>query len=106
MKCRTCGMEEMVEHKATEEAPYHYTLSGLQGVYLVGISIWRCSSCGEEVPAIPKVGELHEAIARSLIKRDGNLTGKEIKFLRKKRRLSECGICRLNGCIGNLYVQG
>ncbi|MGC3975383.1 MAG: type II toxin-antitoxin system MqsA family antitoxin [Nitrospira sp.] len=97
MKCRTCGMEEMVELKATEDAPYHYTLSGLQEVYLVGISIWRCSSCGEEVPVIPKVGELHEAIARSLITRDGNLTGKEIKFLRKNAGFQSAEFAALMG---------
>lgn len=97
MKCRTCVMEEMVENKATDAAPYHYTLSGLQGVYLIGISVWRCATCGTEIPVIPKIGELHEAIARSLIKRASALTGKEIRFLRKNAGFQSAEFAALMG---------
>lgn len=82
MNCRSCGME-MVERRATTGTPYAYTLSGLKGVFLEGISVFQCKACGEEVPIIPKLGELHHLIALSLFKKEGLLTGSELKFLRK-----------------------
>ena len=82
MKCMTCGLE-MVERQATDEAPYAYTLSGLKDVFLVGVRVHHCNSCGEEVPIIPRVGELHCLIAMTLVKQEPLLRGDEIRFLRK-----------------------
>lgn len=81
MRCGTCG-EEMVERRTTTEAPYAYTLSGLP-VVLSGIRLCRCGVCGEEMPIIPRIEELHDAIAEMVVKKAGHLTGDEIRFLRK-----------------------
>ncbi|MGE0824204.1 MAG: helix-turn-helix domain-containing protein [Candidatus Binatia bacterium] len=82
MLCEDCQME-LVERKATAKAPYHYDVSGLSNVYLAGIVVYRCPRCKEEAPAIPRIEELHRAIARALIHKPGVLNGEEIRFLRK-----------------------
>lgn len=82
MLCEECHLE-MVERKATGKAPYHYDVSGLSHVYLAGIVVQRCPRCRAESPAIPRIAELHQAIARALIHKPGVLHGEEIRFLRK-----------------------
>lgn len=82
MKCMTCGLE-MVVRSATGGTPYAYTLAGLRDVFLVGISIHHCKACGDEVPVIPRVGELHNVITMALVKQGRLLRGDEIRFLRK-----------------------
>lgn len=82
MTCETCGTK-IVERIATPEAPYHYTLSGLKDLFLVGITIRRCIKCGTESPIIPKIGELHRVIAESLAEKPGPLRGDELRYLRK-----------------------
>lgn len=82
MKCMTCGLE-MVVRSATRETPYAYTLAGLKDVVLIGISIHHCKACGEDIPVIPRVGELHNVIAMALVKQGRLLRGDEIRFLRK-----------------------
>lgn len=81
MKCEGCG-EEMVEHRTTTEAPYAYTLSGLP-VSLSGIRVCRCAGCGEEMPIIPRIEELHDLISEMVVKKGGLLSGNEVRFLRK-----------------------
>lgn len=81
MKCETCGVE-MVERRATAETPYAYTLTGMP-VYLSGIRLRKCGVCGEEMPIIPRIEELHDVIAEMVVKKAGFLTGNEIRFLRK-----------------------
>ncbi len=77
MKCHTCN-QEMKSHKET----YHYIESGLDNVFLDGVSIYTCS-CGEEVARIPSVIDLNSRIGNSLLRKQGTFTGKEIRFLRK-----------------------
>jgi transcriptional regulator with XRE-family HTH domain len=81
MKCETCGVE-MVERKATSETPYAYMLSGLP-VALSGIRLCRCGVCGEEMPIIPRIEELHDLISEMVVKKATPLTGNEVRFLRK-----------------------
>jgi putative zinc finger/helix-turn-helix YgiT family protein len=79
MKCPVCGSAELT---ITHE-PYKYDESGLPNVTLANIEIRRCGKCGEELPAIPRVAELHKAIARALARRHAKLSGAEVRFLRK-----------------------
>jgi transcriptional regulator with XRE-family HTH domain len=65
------------------EAPYRYEMSGLDDVYLVGISVYWCERCRSGSPVIPKIEQLHTLIARHLVCKHSRLTGKELRFLRK-----------------------
>jgi transcriptional regulator with XRE-family HTH domain len=72
----------MVERQTTIETPFAYTLSGLP-VGLSGIRVCTCGVCGEEMPIIPRIEELHDLIAEMVCKKANLLTGDEIRFLRK-----------------------
>nr|WP_284694791.1 type II TA system antitoxin MqsA family protein [Geomonas sp. Red32] len=79
MICGICGKEEMVE----VVEPYHYTECGLSNIVLEGIRVRKCACCGNTMPMIPALSGLHHAIARDVIKKQGNLEPSEIVFLRK-----------------------
>lgn len=66
----------------THRGKYHYTESGLQNVWLDGVEIFECA-CGESFAFIPCAKELHKIIAGILLKRKAQLSGREIRFLRK-----------------------
>jgi putative transcriptional regulator len=78
----------MVVRKTTADRPYRYDLSGLDNVLLVGVEVRECQRCRAQVPVIPKIGQLHRAIAKYLVFKNGLLTGREIRFLRKNAGLS------------------
>ncbi|MFI5330983.1 MAG: type II TA system antitoxin MqsA family protein [Desulfobaccales bacterium] len=61
---------------------YHYTESGLQNVWLVGVEIFECD-CGEKFAILPCLEGLHKVIAKILLTKEDQLTGREIRFLRK-----------------------
>lgn len=82
MKCDICGAR-MVARQATAKAPYHYVLSGLPNVYLVGIEVRRCPNGHGESPALYRMTDLHRTIAAALILKPSTLTGDEVRFLRK-----------------------
>jgi len=104
MKCMTCGLG-MVVRLATGEAPYAYTLAGLRDVFLVGISIHHCKACGEEVPVIPRVGELHNVIAMALVKQGRLLRGDEIRFLRKNAGFQSSEFAALMGVSATYFSK-
>jgi len=77
MNCPTCH-----QTGKTHKGKYHYTESGLQNVWLMGVEIFECE-CGENFAYIPCLQELHKLIARALLKQENQLSGREIRFLRK-----------------------
>ena len=83
MKSQPCTAQKYVR-RATKQKPYHYKLSGLSAVYLIGIDFECCDGCGAEVPTIPRIGELHRVIAQDLLCAPAALKGEEIRFLRKQ----------------------
>jgi len=93
MLCYKCK-SKMTETRET----YHYTISGLNNVYLENIKIYKCD-CGEESPFIPMVPEVNKEIGLMVLKKSGPLNGDEIKFLRKNLRLKAAefiGYLRVN----------
>jgi transcriptional regulator with XRE-family HTH domain len=82
MQCDECDVE-MIEREATREVPYAYALSGLKDVYLSGITILKCPTCGAEAPIIPRVAELHRLIADMIVNWPAPLIGDKVRFLRK-----------------------
>ncbi len=83
MKCVECG-NATTKHRATKEAPYQFLGSGLKNVYLAGINVEECKSCEVEYPVIPRLPDLHRAIAETLaMTRPGPLSGDELRLVRK-----------------------
>jgi DNA-binding transcriptional regulator YiaG len=64
---------------AREDRP-HMDLSTLT---LRGIEVRRCTTCDEEQVVIPRLAELHRAIAAALLAKRARLAPAEIRFLRK-----------------------
>lgn len=78
--CWECGSNLQI----IRGEPYHYVECGLDNVYLHGINQYRCPRCGEDGPEIPKVEELHLFIGKNIVCQEAQLTGPEIRFLRKE----------------------
>jgi hypothetical protein len=79
-----CCDERAKKQFATPDVPYHYVGSGLNNVYLVGISYYVCPECGKQAAEIPAIKELHEALGRLIVSKTSPLTGAEVRFLRKR----------------------
>ncbi len=62
---------------------YQYAASGLPYVTLSGVEVRRCPECGEVEVMIPKIEELHRALALAVVAKKARLTGAEVRFLRK-----------------------
>lgn len=88
--------ENLVEHLATEEDPFHFVDSGLDNVYLVGIKYFT-SPDGRVVAEIPALKQLMKLIAHDLVKSPLDLTGPEIKFLRKRLGQKATEYCKYLG---------
>jgi putative zinc finger/helix-turn-helix YgiT family protein len=78
MKCPCCGKE--MKSKVRD---YEYVESGLKNVVLKNIRVHECKACGEVLPEIQNVKQIHKWIAEYLLKKQGSLTGEEFRFLRK-----------------------
>ncbi len=85
-KCDRCG--KALRERTAVNGPYQYKLSGMSNVFLIGISVRHCTGCGRESPVIPKLGQLHEVIAKVLSNKPGLLAGEELRFLRKNAGIS------------------
>lgn len=78
MKCEACG-KPMI----SSEENYNYAASGLPYVTLKGVEVRRCANCGEHEVVIPKIEQLHQAIAIAVVSKKSRLMPAEVKFLRK-----------------------
>jgi len=79
-----CCERKAHKHSATSQHPYHYVGSGLQNVYLVGITYYVCPECKKQAAEIPAMKELHQALGRTIVFKTSPLTGPELRFLRKR----------------------
>jgi YgiT-type zinc finger domain-containing protein len=77
-RCYECG--STMEGRKGE---YKYTECGLNSVLLKDILIFRCTNCNAVTPEIPAAGILHRVIGLRILEKKSQLTGSEIKFLRK-----------------------
>lgn len=78
-KCYECGTV-MKEKKIT----HHYKESGLDNVYLEGVSEFVCPECKARFVDMPRPVQLHIVLAIALSFRKSMLTGPEIRFMRKE----------------------
>jgi putative zinc finger/helix-turn-helix YgiT family protein len=92
MKCPDCGNE--MKSKIRD---YEYVEAGLKNVVLKGIAVHECKECGEVLPGIKNVKQIHEWIAEYLVKKESPLTGPEFRFLRKQMGM---GAAEMAGFLG------
>lgn len=76
--------KNLKQHTATSARPYHFLDSGLPNVYLIGVKYRVCAKCGAQSAEIPAPEQLMNVIAESIVMKPGILTGREIRFLRKR----------------------
>lgn len=62
---------------------YPYKESGLRNVTLSGIDLIRCRKCGNVDPVIPRMNELHRALALAVASQPFRLQGEDVRYLRK-----------------------
>jgi len=82
-RCWKCGQEMAL----IKDKPYHYTESGLNNVYLLGVIQYKCGNCGESGVEIPRINALHRLISRDMVCKKEKLSGDEVRFLRKQIRI-------------------
>jgi hypothetical protein len=77
--------------------PYHYTESGLDCAYLVGVEVWACPACKVETAAIPDINGLHKLLAEALLAQPIPLTPREFMYLRKEAVIGLPELCKRTG---------
>lgn len=73
----------MRTRETTRRESVRYDASGLPGVTLVGVEVSRCGHCGEHEVAIPRIADLHRAMAHAVVRKSNRPTPAEIRFLRR-----------------------
>jgi DNA-binding transcriptional regulator YiaG len=73
---------------------YHYTECGLDSIWLLGGFEWLQGGSGQQLK-IRNIDGLHRAIARALVEKKGQITGKELRFLRLELLLSQAQLAGL-----------
>lgn len=91
MKCAMCPNPKDLQPKFIN---HRYRESGLDNVILRGVAHFRCGQCGEEYYGFGDLEQLHNLIAKALVMKPSPLTGKELKFLRKRLGLSGAELAR------------
>lgn len=94
MTCPQCQQAELVAGREN----HHYLESGLNNVTLRDITVRRCPHCGASFASIPRVSELHRAIALALVHKPERLIPAEIRFLRKHLGWSGADFARKFHC--------
>jgi YgiT-type zinc finger domain-containing protein len=76
--CRACGGEMRLTR-----SDYQFKESGLDNVILKDIEVLVCKQCGSVVPRVPRLNDLMRTIAVAMVAKPYELTGPEVRFLRK-----------------------
>jgi len=79
MICPECRMPMT----STKQEAHRYRECGLSNVTLKNVDVHSCPFCGEAALSIPRLGELHELIAFTLVQKETRLAGEDVRFLRK-----------------------
>lgn len=84
------------EHFATAKKPFHFVDCGLENVYLIGIRYFE-EPDGRIVAEIPAIKRLMELIAYDVVMSPLDLTGAQLRFLRKRMGKKGTEYCRYLG---------
>ena len=79
MQCPSCETKKAMK---AEVITHRFKESGLDNIILDGVKYYRCSECGESIYDYGDLNQLNRAIAEALLRKEGTLSGKEIRFLR------------------------
>jgi DNA-binding transcriptional regulator YiaG len=82
---------------------YPFIKSGLDNVSIENTTVYNCS-CGVSFPSIYRIPLLNDKIAETLLQKPSLLSGKEIRFLRKRLFLSLKSFSEILG-IGNTTLS-
>ena len=85
-----------LEHPPENAEKYHYTGCGLDNIYLVNGFTHQPSNYGAGV-TVNDVDGLHRAIGENLATNKKELSGKELRFLRKEMDLTQAELGRFIG---------
>jgi transcriptional regulator with XRE-family HTH domain len=81
-RCAECG-----EPQRLTRAVMPYPESGLDNVQLLNVPVWVCTNGHEELE-IPAVEELHNLLAYMIVRQPAALSGRDIRFLRRRLGLT------------------
>lgn len=70
-------------HPKIIRGDYVFSESGLDNVILRNVKLLKCDRCRSLTPILSKINQLMQIIACALVLKPSELTGKEIRFLRK-----------------------
>jgi putative zinc finger/helix-turn-helix YgiT family protein len=79
MLCPSCDAKKAMK---VEVITHRFKESGLDNVILDGVKHYRCGECGESIYDYGDLNQLNRVIAETLLRKDGTLSGKEIRYLR------------------------
>lgn len=96
METQGSGATGREEYFATADKPFHFTDCGLDNVYLIGIRYFRDSE-GRVSAEIPAVKQLMQRIAQDVVSSPSDLSGKELRFLRKRLGKRATEFCQYLG---------
>lgn len=80
MECLNCATEIPVKQ---ETINYRFKECGLDNVFLIGVISHHCDVCGETSYDFGDLIQLHKIIADFVVRKDGLISGAEMRFLRK-----------------------
>jgi putative transcriptional regulator len=87
-------MNKFKHRDSASKEPYHYTMSGLNDIYLVSGYSFEETDYGRGV-VIQDLDELHKSIGRYLACCKKTLNGSEVRFLRHEMDLTQAELGRL-----------
>jgi transcriptional regulator with XRE-family HTH domain len=81
-RCVECGEPQRQVRGSSD-----YPESGLDNVQLLNVPLWVCANGHEELE-VPAVEELHSLLAHLVVRQPAPLSGKDIRFLRRRLGLT------------------
>jgi transcriptional regulator with XRE-family HTH domain len=90
---------------STEHKPYHYVGAGLPNVYLIGVEYRVEKENGLQSADIPCLPALLDALAQALLEKRSPLTADELRFLRKRLRISSKDFAQFVGKTAETYSR-
>lgn len=94
MRCPSCETKKAMK---AETITHRFKESGLDNVILDGVKLYRCVECGESIYDYGNLNQLNRVIAEALLRKEGTLSGKEIRYLRSYAGYSSEMFARILG---------